>query len=55
MKANIERLLLSEVKGSSASEWREDSLFSFCYSLLFRYHPTSHFPTEMCPNDFIFQ
>ena len=38
MKAHIESLLLSEVKGSKASEWRQDSLFSFCYSLLFRYH-----------------
>ncbi|CAG06955.1 unnamed protein product, partial [Tetraodon nigroviridis] len=36
MKANIESLLLGEVQGSSASEWKQDSLFSFCYSLLFR-------------------
>uniref|UniRef100_H3C0F0 Prostaglandin I2 synthase n=1 Tax=Tetraodon nigroviridis TaxID=99883 RepID=H3C0F0_TETNG len=36
MKANIESLLLGEVQGSSAWEWKQDSLFSFCYSLLFR-------------------
>lgn len=54
MKANIESLLLSEVKGSSASGWRQDSLFSFCYSLLFRYHPTFPFPMKMCPRDFIY-
>lgn len=52
MKANIESLLLSDVKGSSDSGWRQDSLFSFCYSLLFRYHPTSPFP--MYPHDFIY-
>lgn len=54
MKANIESLLLSEVKGSNASGWRQDSLFSFCYSLLFRYHPTFLFPMKMCPHDFIY-
>ncbi|XP_029682065.1 prostacyclin synthase isoform X2 [Takifugu rubripes] len=36
MKANIESLLLSDVKGGSASGWRQDGLFNFCYSLLFR-------------------
>lgn len=36
MKANIKSLLLSDVKGGSASGWRQDGLFNFCYSLLFR-------------------
>lgn len=44
MKANIESLLLSDVKGGSASGWRQDGLFNFCYSLLFRYHTTFSFP-----------
>lgn len=37
MHAHVEKLLLSEVRGSSPSEWRQDGLFSLCYSLLFRY------------------
>lgn len=36
MHAHVEKLLLSEVRGSSPSEWRQDGLFSLCYSLLFR-------------------
>lgn len=43
MTANIEKLLLSDVKSGSASRWRQDGLFNFCYSLLFRYHITSPF------------
>lgn len=38
MNGNIHSLLLSDLKGSSPSEWRQDGLFSLCYRLLFRYH-----------------
>lgn len=41
MKANVESLLLGDVQGSGPSEWRQDGLFSFCYSLLFRCRMTS--------------
>lgn len=44
MTANIEKLLLSDTKSDSASRWRQDGLFNFCYSLLFRYHISSRFP-----------
>ncbi|KAM6927582.1 prostacyclin synthase [Xenentodon cancila] len=36
MNAHLQSLLLSDHKVCSPSEWREDGLFSFCYSLLFR-------------------
>uniref|UniRef100_A0A3Q3X4V7 Prostacyclin synthase n=1 Tax=Mola mola TaxID=94237 RepID=A0A3Q3X4V7_MOLML len=36
MNGNIHSLLLSDLKGSSPSEWRQDGLFSLCYRLLFR-------------------
>ncbi|KAM8756575.1 prostacyclin synthase isoform 1-T1 [Acanthopagrus schlegelii] len=36
MTAHLQHLLLSDHKGCSPSEWRQDGLFSLCYSLLFR-------------------
>lgn len=38
MNTHLQNLLLSDLKGSSPSGWRQDGLFSLCYSLLFRYH-----------------
>ncbi|XP_076615852.1 prostacyclin synthase [Chaetodon auriga] len=36
MSSHLQSLLLSDQKGCSPSEWRQDGLFSLCYSLLFR-------------------
>ncbi|XP_051271396.1 prostacyclin synthase [Dicentrarchus labrax] len=36
MNTHLQNLLLSDQKGCSPSEWRQDGLFSLCYSLLFR-------------------
>uniref|UniRef100_A0A673AJP0 Prostacyclin synthase n=1 Tax=Sphaeramia orbicularis TaxID=375764 RepID=A0A673AJP0_9TELE len=36
MNTNLQNLLLNDWKGCSPTEWREEGLFSFCYSLLFR-------------------
>lgn len=36
MHAHMEKLLMSKVRASSPSEWRQDGLFNLCYSLLFR-------------------
>lgn len=36
MNAHLQSLLLSDQKGCRLSEWRQDGLFSLCYSLLFR-------------------
>ncbi|XP_070814820.1 prostacyclin synthase isoform X2 [Chaetodon trifascialis] len=36
MRSHLRSLLLSDQKGCSSSEWRQDGLFSLCYSLLFR-------------------
>ncbi|XP_049443181.1 prostacyclin synthase [Epinephelus fuscoguttatus] len=36
MNTHLQNLLLSDQRGYSPSEWRQDGLFSLCYSLLFR-------------------
>lgn len=36
MNVHLQNLLLNDQKGCSPSEWRQDGLFSLCYSLLFR-------------------
>ncbi|XP_038552254.1 prostacyclin synthase [Micropterus salmoides] len=36
MNTHLKDLVLSDQKGCSPSEWRQDGLFSLCYSLLFR-------------------
>ncbi|XP_041639060.1 prostacyclin synthase isoform X2 [Cheilinus undulatus] len=36
MNTHLQRLLLSNQKGCSPSQWTQDGLFSLCYSLLFR-------------------
>ncbi|XP_022044915.1 prostacyclin synthase [Acanthochromis polyacanthus] len=36
MNTHLQNLLLSNNKGCGPSEWRQDGLFSLCYSLLFR-------------------
>ncbi|XP_040890960.1 prostacyclin synthase [Toxotes jaculatrix] len=36
MNIHLQNLLLSDQKGCDPSEWRQDGLFSLCYSLLFR-------------------
>nr|QQL94729.1 cytochrome P450 8a1b [Lateolabrax maculatus] len=36
INTHLQNLLLSDQKGCSPSEWRQDGLFSLCYSLLFR-------------------
>uniref|UniRef100_UPI0037E8249F prostacyclin synthase n=1 Tax=Semicossyphus pulcher TaxID=241346 RepID=UPI0037E8249F len=36
MNTHLQKLLLSEQKGCSPSEWTQDGLFCLCYSLLFR-------------------
>ncbi|TMS19508.1 Prostacyclin synthase [Larimichthys crocea] len=36
MNTHIQNLLLNDQKDFGTSEWRQDGLFSFCYSLLFR-------------------
>uniref|UniRef100_A0A7N6BG93 Prostacyclin synthase n=1 Tax=Anabas testudineus TaxID=64144 RepID=A0A7N6BG93_ANATE len=36
MNTHLQWLLLSDQRGCDATEWREDGLFSFCYSLVFR-------------------
>ncbi|XP_070758113.1 prostacyclin synthase [Enoplosus armatus] len=36
MNSHLQNLLLSDQKGCRPSEWRQDGLFSLCYSLLFR-------------------
>ena len=39
MNTHLQNLLLSDQKGPCRpSGWKEDGLFSLCYSLLFRYH-----------------
>lgn len=38
MHINLRHVLLDDQTGCSSSEWREDGLFSLCYSWLFRYH-----------------
>ncbi|XP_041803965.1 prostacyclin synthase [Chelmon rostratus] len=36
MNSHLQSLLLSDQKGCRPSDWRQDGLFSLCYSLLFR-------------------
>lgn len=36
MSAHLQRLLLSEQRDCSPPQWKQDGLFSLCYSLLFR-------------------
>uniref|UniRef100_A0A667YXE6 Prostacyclin synthase n=1 Tax=Myripristis murdjan TaxID=586833 RepID=A0A667YXE6_9TELE len=36
MKTHLQTLLMDDQKGCSPSEWKQDGLFSLCYSLLFR-------------------
>ncbi|XP_042262658.1 prostacyclin synthase isoform X1 [Thunnus maccoyii] len=36
MNIHLQNLLLNEQKGCSLSEWKQEGLFSLCYSLLFR-------------------
>ncbi|XP_029287749.1 prostacyclin synthase [Cottoperca gobio] len=36
MNSHLQNLLLSDQQGCIPSEWRQDGLFSLCYSLLFR-------------------
>ncbi|XP_070693198.1 prostacyclin synthase [Pempheris klunzingeri] len=36
MSAHLQNVLLSDQKGCGPSEWKQDGLFSLCYSLLFR-------------------